>query len=275
MVGELSLEGATRSAKGALSMAMAAARQENLRGIIVPDVNAAEAAVVEDIDVIPVSSLAEAVAFFARAHRHRSRPLATGRTVQFALALSRRLRRRPRSGDGQARAIIAAAGSHNLLDARPARHAAKPCTYHDTLPTILPPLCGWPFISGIPTSGRCWLPIVAGLVGGADHGAGRQQNGSQNGTPWPPRAMEKVLRASEGMRHPGGAVVVSRDGRGLNCLSVDTLAGGLPVMLMVGTIVFLPVALPLMVTGTQVNPGTIVRMLILPILLPFSPRRSR
>ncbi len=46
-------------------MAMAAARQGNLRGIIVPDVNAAEAAVMEDIEVIPVSSLAEAVAFFA------------------------------------------------------------------------------------------------------------------------------------------------------------------------------------------------------------------
>ncbi len=65
VVGELSLEDATRSAKGALSMAMAAARRGNLPGIIVPDVHAAEAAVVEDIDVIPASSLAEAVAFFA------------------------------------------------------------------------------------------------------------------------------------------------------------------------------------------------------------------
>ncbi len=47
------------------------------------------------------------------------------------------------------------------------------------------------------------------------------------------------------------------------------LAVGLLVMLMVGTIVFLPVALPMLVTGTQVNPGKIVRLLILLILLPL------
>ena len=37
MVGELSLEGRTRPAKGALSMAIAAARSGGLRGIVVPD----------------------------------------------------------------------------------------------------------------------------------------------------------------------------------------------------------------------------------------------
>ena len=47
------------------------------------------------------------------------------------------------------------------------------------------------------------------------------------------------------------------------------LAVGLLVMLMVGTIVFLPVALPLLVTGTQVNPWKIVRLLVLLILLPL------
>ena len=65
VVGELSLEGRTRPAKGALSMAISAARQRGLRGIVVPDTNAAEAAVVEELEVIPVSSLAEAAAFFA------------------------------------------------------------------------------------------------------------------------------------------------------------------------------------------------------------------
>ena len=47
------------------------------------------------------------------------------------------------------------------------------------------------------------------------------------------------------------------------------LAVGLLVMLMVGTIFFLPVALPLLVTGTQVNPWKIVRLLVLLILLPL------
>ncbi len=40
----------TRPAKGVLSMAMAAARQDGLRGFVVPDTNAAEAAVVEELE---------------------------------------------------------------------------------------------------------------------------------------------------------------------------------------------------------------------------------
>ena len=47
------------------------------------------------------------------------------------------------------------------------------------------------------------------------------------------------------------------------------LAVGLLVMLMVGTIIFLPFALSRLVTGTQVNPGQIVRLLVLLILLPL------
>jgi len=65
VVSELSLEGNTRPARGALSMAICAAKQEGFRGIVVPSDSASEAAVVEDIDVVPVSSLTEAVGFFA------------------------------------------------------------------------------------------------------------------------------------------------------------------------------------------------------------------
>ena len=65
VVGELSLEGQTRPARGALSMAISAARQRSLRGVVVPTASAMEAAVVEDVEVIPVSSLTEAVRFFA------------------------------------------------------------------------------------------------------------------------------------------------------------------------------------------------------------------
>ena len=65
VVSELSLEGNTRPARGALSMAIRAAKDGGRRGIVVPRDSASEAAVVEDIDVIPVSSLTEAVGFFA------------------------------------------------------------------------------------------------------------------------------------------------------------------------------------------------------------------
>jgi magnesium chelatase family protein len=59
-VGELALDGSTRAVKGALSMAMSA-RRLGCRRLLVPTGNAKEAAVVEDIEVYPVGSLAEAV----------------------------------------------------------------------------------------------------------------------------------------------------------------------------------------------------------------------
>ncbi|MCA9133231.1 MAG: YifB family Mg chelatase-like AAA ATPase, partial [Planctomycetales bacterium] len=64
VVGELALEGHTRSIKGALSMAIAA-RDAGYKGLLVPSENAGEAAVVDEIQVIPVSTLSEAVGFLA------------------------------------------------------------------------------------------------------------------------------------------------------------------------------------------------------------------
>ena len=61
-IGELTLDGTLRPVKGALSMALAA-RAEGRRGLIVPVDNAREAAVVEEVEVIPVGSLTEAVGF--------------------------------------------------------------------------------------------------------------------------------------------------------------------------------------------------------------------
>ena len=68
VVGELSLEGRTRPAKGTLSMAISAAWQKGRRGIVVPDTNAAGAAFVEELKGIPVSSVAEAAAFRGGMH---------------------------------------------------------------------------------------------------------------------------------------------------------------------------------------------------------------
>src|SRR5262245_34971452 len=62
MVGELALTGAVRPVKGVLPIALRA-RQEGKRGIFVPPENAAEAAVVEGLEVIPIRNLREAVSF--------------------------------------------------------------------------------------------------------------------------------------------------------------------------------------------------------------------
>ena len=58
-LGELSLDGSVRSVRGALSAAIAA-RQRGVRCVVVPEMNAREAAVVEGIDVFAVKSLIEA-----------------------------------------------------------------------------------------------------------------------------------------------------------------------------------------------------------------------
>lgn len=63
VVGELALDGSVRPIKGALSMALQA-RNEGRKGLLLPAENAREAAVVEELDVIPIGSLAEAVGFF-------------------------------------------------------------------------------------------------------------------------------------------------------------------------------------------------------------------
>jgi magnesium chelatase family protein len=57
VVGELSLNGAVRHAHGVLPMA-AVAHREGFKRVVVPEADAAEAALIPDLEVIPVSSLA-------------------------------------------------------------------------------------------------------------------------------------------------------------------------------------------------------------------------
>ena len=60
--GELSLRGGLVPTPGVLSVAIAAARA-GLRGVVVPAENAAEAALVDDLEVVGATSLAEVVGF--------------------------------------------------------------------------------------------------------------------------------------------------------------------------------------------------------------------
>jgi magnesium chelatase family protein len=60
VVGELSLEGTLRPVSGVLPIALAA-RREKRRGVIVPEENAREAAVVRGLEVYPVGSIRDAV----------------------------------------------------------------------------------------------------------------------------------------------------------------------------------------------------------------------
>lgn len=62
LIGELALNGRVRPVRGTLPAAMTC-RRERRRGLICPRANAAEALLVEDVEVVPVESLSEAIQF--------------------------------------------------------------------------------------------------------------------------------------------------------------------------------------------------------------------
>lgn len=62
LMGELSLDGSLQGIKGALPIAMHA-RQKGYKGILIPKQNAHEAAIVNQLEVIPIRHLKEAVGF--------------------------------------------------------------------------------------------------------------------------------------------------------------------------------------------------------------------
>ncbi len=145
IVGELALDGSTRPVKGALSMAMAtAARQASasngnrLRGLIVPSANAAEAAVVEGVDVIPVDSLSQTIAFLAGELDIEPTPSRLDELFQ-ELAHYDEDFADVRGQEMAKRAVtIAAAGGHNLLMVGPP--GSGKTMLAKRLPTILPVL---------------------------------------------------------------------------------------------------------------------------------------
>lgn len=63
LIGELSLDGTVKPVRGALPIAMAANR-ERVKGLILPEQNASEAAVVREVEVLGVRDLPQVVEFF-------------------------------------------------------------------------------------------------------------------------------------------------------------------------------------------------------------------
>jgi magnesium chelatase family protein len=137
VAGELALDGRVRKIKGALSLALLA-RDRKLRGVILPEENAREAAVVEGIEVYPVATLSQAVSFL-----NETLPLEpyelNGEAYQASRLAPSLDFADVRGQEAVKRAItIAAAGSHNLLMVGPP--GTGKTMLAQRIPGILPPL---------------------------------------------------------------------------------------------------------------------------------------
>lgn len=133
VIGEVSLDGSVRHARGVLPMA-ATAREKGYKRILLPAVDAAEAALIPGLEVIPVKNLAELAGYLSGSVEIKPQPIVD---QDFGQAWAQTDFREIKGQEHVKRALeVAAAGGHNVLMVGPP--GAGKTLLARAIPAILP-----------------------------------------------------------------------------------------------------------------------------------------
>ena len=160
LVGELSLDGGVRGVRGALPIAVAV-RTRKIPNLLVPAINAREAAVVSGVNVYPIHSLMDVVQFLNGGNSIAAVRVDPGALLSEAQQFTVDFRDVRGQHTAKRALEVACAGGHNILMIGPPGSGKTMLARR--MPTILPPLT---FEEALETTK---IHSVAGVL---DHGAG-------------------------------------------------------------------------------------------------------